>query len=214
MLKRIIGAIAIISIFVLLATKTPLKFFIFNEKGNIPDPYEKIDVLNQIQILNSKKATEEALKHAKETEGRKPVHLEIPSIKVSASIFGVGLTKTGTMDTLKGPTSIAWYKYGAIPGEKGNAILAGHRDWNGVLGSLYNLEKMKIGDKLTITYEKGHKRIFKLVSNRIYLINEIPKEAMSLEGDTRVTIITCAGKYDSKTQLYDSRAIAVFKKLD
>ncbi|MEX3623666.1 class F sortase [Viridibacillus arvi] len=215
MLKRLIIAIVIICIFTVLATQTPLENLLFQYKGQPIDPYEEVDVLNQIQVMSA----EEAGKGSENGEDLHkgislPTHLEIPTLDVSASIYGVGLTSEGAMDTLNGPTPIAWYKYGSIPGQEGNTLLAGHRDWNGAIGTLFYLETMRIGDTLVITFENGKKQTFILESNNIYDIDKIPENVMSLKGESRVTVITCAGDYNKNTGLYKSRAVAIFKKMN
>lgn len=144
--------------------------------------------------------------------GKRPVSLEIPSLKVAAPIDEVGLAQNGAMATVRGAERVAWYKYGAVPGKDGNAILAGHRDWNGELGTFFYLEKMKVGETLTITYENNQKQEFKLTSVQLYPVESIPKEVMSLGGKSRLTVITCGGKYVKSKGGYQSRVVAIFEK--
>jgi LPXTG-site transpeptidase (sortase) family protein len=217
MWSRILAAIGVIVVFFLLATQTPLEKWVFQYKGQ---PASSYDVINQIQVIENDEEVQEIEKIHKDIAEKKhqnkskPVKLEIPSLEVSAPIYGVGLTKNGAMATLDGPTVIAWYKYSSIPGQEGNAILAGHRDWNGALGTLFYLETMKKGDKLIITFEDGHTETFQLESNHLYHQDHIPEHVMDLDGESRVTVITCAGKYIRGNGGYQSRAVAVFKKIN
>ncbi len=164
--------------------------------------------MNQIYVEAPEQET------PKSVIGKRPVTLEIPSLEVNTFIKEVGLAKNGAMATLRGAEKIAWYKYGAVPGGEGNAILAGHKDWNGKIGSLFHLEKMKKGETVTISYENDKKQKFVLKSLNVYPMNSVPKEVMSLKGNDRLTIITCAGKHVKSKGGYQSRAIAIFEKVE
>lgn len=218
MWSRLLSAIGVIILFFILATQTPLEKWVFQYQGTSSTSTNE---MNQIQVIPDKE-TIEKVKEIEETQKKiaeqkhqnnsKPTKFEIPSLNVSAPIQGVGLTPNGAMDTIDGPTIIAWYKYSSIPGQEGNALLAGHRDWGGQLGTLFYLETMDIGDKLIVSYEDGHTETFYLVSNKLYPENNVPNHVMDLEGKSRITVITCAGKFNKKTGHYDSRAVSVFQK--
>lgn len=212
MLKRLIIAIVIFGGFLFVATQTPLEKYFFQYKSADVNPYD----VNQYQIVDEADVSQIEEENRKDihVNESKPTKLEIPSLNVSATIHEVGLTSKGAMATLNGPTPIAWYKYGAIPGGEGNAILAGHREWNGVMGTLFYLETMKKGDTLKITYEDGLTQKFELVSSNLYPMNDVPKEVMELDGESRLTIITCGGTFNKKRLSYDSRVVTIFKAVN
>src|SRR5512135_1781672 len=62
-----------------------------------------------------------------------PARLRIPALQIDAAVLPVGQTASGTMDAptskaLHSPywTSVFWYDQGAVPGQDGNAVIAGH----------------------------------------------------------------------------------------
>ncbi len=57
-----------------------------------------------------------------------PKILSIPKLEVNAEIETVGLDNKGAMDVPKNAMNVAWYNLGPKPGEKGNAVMAGHLD--------------------------------------------------------------------------------------
>ncbi|WP_162985727.1 class F sortase [Virgibacillus halodenitrificans] len=220
MWKRFLSAISIIALFYLIATQTPLERWIFQYEEN---PAESYKLVNQIQVVSDKETAEtvKELENGQKKIAEKkhknksiPTRLELPSIHVSAQINKVGLAPNGAMDTLDGPTLIAWYQFSSIPGQEGNAILAGHRDWEGQLGTLFYLERMELGDELIITFEDGHTETFELVSNNLYPETDVPEHVMDLNGDSRITVITCAGTFNKQTGHYDSRVVGVFQKIN
>lgn len=222
MWRRLLLAIGVVGLFFVIATQTPLERWVFQYQAAPTLNSETSVGVNQFQVVSEEqvekiKEIEEVQKKVAEKKHEnksKPIKLELPSIYVSAPIYGVGLAPNGAMDTIDNARDIAWYQYSSIPGQEGNALLAGHRDWGKQLGTLFYMETMDIGEELIITYEDGHKETFQLVSNEIYLASEVPEHVMELDGESRITIITCGGKFNRKTGHYDSRVVAVFQKID
>lgn len=137
--------------------------------------------------------------------------MEISSLDVSAPIQLVGLDNEGRVATIPGAETIAWYRYGAASGAQGNAILAGHRDWKGKLGSFGSIERLNLGEIVIITFADGTEPTFKVVSNNTYLMDEVPESVMELKGEAKVTSIICTGKYDKVKGGYQSRVVVVIK---
>lgn len=72
----------------------------------------------------------------------------------------------------------------SLPGQPGNAIISGHRDT-----TFRFLEKVKIGDKITMQTQEGSMVPFKVVATRI--IDEAVLD-MNIETDVPlVTLVTC-----------------------
>lgn len=143
-----------------------------------------------------------------------PRSILIPKLHVDAPIEAVGLDAKGRMATVPDARVIGWYKYGSTPGQGGNAILAGHRDWKGSLGSFYNIEKLKTGDSVTIRFEDDSMDIFEVTSNNTYRLGEVPEKVMDLTGDPHVTLITCTDRFDKKVGGYQSRAVVVLREVN
>ncbi|EUJ45565.1 class F sortase [Listeria riparia] len=78
----------------------------------------------------------------------------------------VGTDKDGRMEVPDGIDAVYWYKYGPSPGDKGNAIIAGHRDWGGELGLFKYLEDISVGEKVTIGYADNTKKEFQVKSKK------------------------------------------------
>ena len=60
------------------------------------------------------------------------------------------------MDVPKNPDNTGWYSFGAQPGRKGSAVLAGHLDWyKGQTGVFRHLAKLKKGDIVLVETDTG-----------------------------------------------------------
>src|SRR3982074_2524002 len=57
-----------------------------------------------------------------------PMKLQIPSISVDSPVEQVGVDKSGNMDVPKQLADVAWYSPGVVPGQPGDAVIAGHKD--------------------------------------------------------------------------------------
>ncbi len=105
-----------------------------------------------------------------------PSQLSIPSINVNADIEQVGLDAQGKMDVPKTHITVGWYSLGFRPGQKGNAVLAGHLDHpSGSPAVFWNLPKLKAGDKIIITDSNRNSYTFSVTHTEKY-----PHEPISL----------------------------------
>lgn len=142
---------------------------------------------------------------------RIPVRIAIPTFEIDAPIEPVGLDNEGRVDTIPDASTVGWYKLGPSPGAQGNAILDGHRDWKGELGSLRPIERLKPGEAVIIAYEDGSRQTFSVESNNTYSLDGVPESVMELSGEARVTLITCSGRFIKEQGGYQSRVVVVIK---
>ena|GEM_PF-1445689 len=142
-----------------------------------------------------------------------PARLLIPALAVDAPIEDTGYDDTETMEIVASPHIISWLREGPIPGNEGNAILGGHNRWSGVDGDLLYLDEMAIGDEMEILYADGSRMTFLLESVFVYpLAFADADRIMDLEGEPRVTVITCKDPYNPAIGTSDNRIIAIFKE--
>ena len=146
-----------------------------------------------------------------------PMRLRIPGLHIDASVINVGTTITGQMDAptsqaVNSPywSSVFWYAPGAIPGQSGNAVIAGHVDRVGGDPAIFwSLNSMKPRDEVFVqTQGKG---ALKFVVDRVvrYPV-DAPSQAILSEvfGPTtahHLNLITCSGVWTG--QGYDERLV-------
>jgi hypothetical protein len=58
-----------------------------------------------------------------------PTRLAIPKLYLDAPIITMGLDGEGNPQVPDRPDQVAWYNFAAAPGQKSNAVLSGHVDW-------------------------------------------------------------------------------------
>ena len=142
-----------------------------------------------------------------------PVRMYIPALGVDAEIQDTDTDiEADTMEIVPSADIISWWRDSAIPGNRGNAIFGGHNRWRGEIGQLLRLDTLEIGDELEIIYEDGTNLKFRLESVFVYLLATAPGDViMDVQGETRVTLITCKDPFNPATGTSDNRIIAIFK---
>ena len=118
-----------------------------------------------------------------------PVAIEIPSINVNLPIIGANITN-GIWETTD--VGISYILRSPRPGNIGNSILYGH-NWPVLLG---NLNKVKPGDIITIRFDKSASKTF-----TVHFITTVEPDDIHIlkqTTDSRITLYTCIGLFDSK----------------
>lgn len=145
-----------------------------------------------------------------------PVHVEIPSIGVSASIELVGLTSDHAMDVPRGWMNVGWYRDGYRPGEPGNAVLAGHLDdSSGGPAVFWSLDRVQIGDEIVVDYANGDRYVFVVEGQELYEHDAVGPIIDRIFGDSLtadLNLVTCDGAWDHGQATYSHRLV-VFSTL-
>lgn len=108
--------------------------------------------------------------------------IEIPKINLTAPI-GQGTDK----ETLK--YTVGHFEKTAMPGQKGNCCIIGHRSYT--YGEFFNrLDEIKEGDKITVSYNNN---TYNYIVKKVFVVE--PEEISVLEHDnnieSEITLITC-----------------------
>lgn len=142
--------------------------------------------------------------------------LILPSAGIRAAVVQVGLTHDGAMGSPDNPFVLGWFNRSAIPGETGNALLGGHRDYqdregNIGVGVCWELDETRLGDQL-IMFDGSTNRYYVYDVVDIATIRPDSREAVKYLSQTResvVTLITCSGDFDEDTHSYEERIVVV-----
>lgn len=139
---------------------------------------------------------------------QQPQRLLIPTIAVDAPIIPVSLEPSGIMGSPAEAQLVGWYELGPRPGESSNAILAGHLDWKGQSGVFNRLHELKVGDTIEVQSENGTQSRYIVEEAQTYQAATAPlADIFGPTAGSHLTLITCAGSYDSSQQLYHERLV-------
>lgn len=134
-----------------------------------------------------------------------PVRIIMSSIGVNAPVQGLGTTPEGLMAVPKSYGVVGWYNKGAVPGQPGPAVLAGHYT-GGNRGVFDKLRDAKDGDLITVANGRGQTFTYKVTAKNEYDKDKVPMaELFKNSVDSRLEIITCSGKWQKDN--YNKRLV-------
>ncbi len=94
-----------------------------------------------------------------------PVGLVIPTLGIDGQVAPTGVNERAELDVPADARTLVWYRFGPSPGEAGSAVIAGHLDWKGALGTFYALDRTPIGEHITVRYDDSQ-RTFTVTESR------------------------------------------------
>jgi sortase A len=122
-------------------------------------------------------------------EGEPTAHIRIPKIGVDKIVVeGVALP-----DLKKGP---GHYPDSPLPGQKGNAAIAGHRT---TYGAPFNrIDELVAGDEILVETVQGDFRY--LVTEQL-IVSPTQVDVLDDKGDNRLTLTACHPKYSARQRI-------------
>jgi LPXTG-site transpeptidase (sortase) family protein len=135
--------------------------------------------------------------------------LKIPRLGVDAEVVVLGIDASGAMIDPSTPTAVAWYDFSSRPGSQGNAVFAGHVDYaNYGPAVFFNLANLRTDDEVAVGLADGTILRYAVVSKETHRAADAPvQEIVGPTDNEVVTLITCGGRFDSRSREYDQRVI-------
>ncbi len=147
---------------------------------------------------------------------RTPWQLLIPSARIKAAIVAVGLTATGAFGAPDNPYVIGWWEDGPKPGERGNVLLDGHRDFTDIddfrgTGVCWYLPDTGPGDYMIIRDNEARVHHLYTVTETASIEWNAPDgvEYLAPTPIATLTLVTCEGSFDLDAHNYSNRRIIV-----
>jgi sortase (surface protein transpeptidase) len=133
----------------------------------------------------------------------RPVHIDIPSIHVSAPVVPLGLNPDGTLSVPTGFDDAGWYAGSSAPGSPGASVIVGHLDSYRGPAVFYRLRWLTPGSRVIVELLGGSRRTFVVERVTEYPKARFPTQAVY--GPTTepvLRLITCGGPFDFSTGHY------------
>lgn len=165
------------------------------------------------QVLPAKDAADKPTTVPQENI-EEPKTISISKINVTAQLESVAMDEKGSMATPDDADNGAWYNLGAKPGQKGNAVIAGHYDKkDGSPAVFWDVGKLVPGDEIVITDAKGNTKKFEVTGSEKYPYDNFPmQKVFGDNSEAMLNLITCEGDWNSSTGMYSHRTV-VFSRL-
>ncbi|HEX2315006.1 MAG TPA: class F sortase, partial [Thermomonospora sp.] len=115
---------------------------------------------------------------------------------------------------LEGPSETrvqqaGWYRYGAAPGSRGSAVIAGHVDSRTGPAVFYRLGELRPGDHVHVRRRDGRTAVFRIT--RVELVGKDRFPTRRVYGKVSyagIRLITCGGGFDTTAGTYKQNVIA------
>lgn len=133
----------------------------------------------------------------------------IPSVEIDAPVVVKGVDENGVMESPDNAFDVAWYDFTSRPGEGSNAVFSGHVDYVNVGPAVFwRLKDVQRGDRLQIRYADGITVDYAVAAVNTFDAATAPiDQIVGATPKDSVTLITCAGTFNSQTRQYDKRLI-------
>jgi len=140
-----------------------------------------------------------------------PRYLYLPTINLQARVMSVGVNSRGKIDAPKNVNDVAWYDGSAKPGQEGQVFINGYTSFAPTYKAAFdNLAKLQVGDHITIERGDGTKISYRVVKNETIAASKVNMQKVLNVPDNAtsgLTLMSCTGKYDYRTQSSDKRVI-------
>ncbi|MFE1287935.1 class F sortase [Streptomyces sp. NPDC058751] len=127
--------------------------------------------------------------------------LRIPSLGVDAPVIGLRLDhrRQLTAPPVDDPKPVGWYTDGPSPGERGTALVVGHRDTRTGPAVFAPIERIRPGARVEARRVDGRTAVYTVDVVRTYAKAHFPdQEVYGDRGRPELRLITCGGAYDRK----------------
>ncbi|MFD4373042.1 class F sortase [Streptomyces sp. NPDC058486] len=144
----------------------------------------------------------------------RPTLVAVPAITIEARSVDIGLDKAGRLGVppVDDPGKVGWYARGPAPGERGTAVVVGHRDTRTGPAVFLDLASLGPGNTVRVARADGRVAVFTVDKVRTYPKSAFPdKEVYGSTGRPELRLLTCGGAYDRGSG-YDAN-IVVFAHL-
>ena len=182
----------------------------FKTNKNVEAQVQSVTQNNNQTGLPSEEKPDDAAMASHVVAPDQPRYIRISKINVFARITSQGIDKDGALKAPGNVHNAGWFTKSAKPGLPGAMLLDGHVSGPTQKGVFYNIKDLKAGDKLEV--ERGDGEIFNytVVQSQTYNADATDM-TKAMEPITKskpgLNLITCTGKFDSKTGKYPQRII-------
>jgi len=176
---------------------------------SVPKPTAAATTLGPAETTKpSRKDSGKAPKPKPRLTWAEPARITISSIGVQARVSALGLNEDGGLKVPEDPWLVGWWRGGPRPGEKGPAVLVGHKDSRTGPAVFYGVGDLAPGDELVVDDVNGRTATFTV--SRIEQVGRGDFPTDRVYGETRsseLRILSCGGEYDEENRQYEDNVI-------
>jgi sortase (surface protein transpeptidase) len=142
-----------------------------------------------------------------------PVRVRVPAIGVDSELLRLGTDPAGVLVPPDDPDRAGWFTGGAVPGDVGPAVVAGHVDSVEGPAVFARLRELDPGDEVVVDRADGTTARFTVTRVGRYPKDGFPTEAVYGPAPrAELRLVTCGGDFDRSRGSYEDNVV-VFARL-
>ncbi|WP_142024452.1 class F sortase [Blastococcus colisei] len=137
-----------------------------------------------------------------------PVRVRVPAMGVDSELLRLRTDATGTLVPPEDFDRAGWFADGAVPGDVGPSVIAGHVDSRDGPAVFFRLDELVVGDEVLVDRADGSTVRFSVTATERHPKNEFPTE--DVYGPTpraELRLITCGGEFDRDRRSYRDNVV-------
>jgi hypothetical protein len=129
--------------------------------------------------------------------------VRLPSLGVGSALVDLDVGADGVLVPPADPDVAGWYRRGAVPGEQGPTVIAGHVDSRTGPAVFFRLDELAPGDPVEVSRSDGTSFDYRVVS-----VESHPKDAFPTAlvygpaPGSVLRLVTCGGEFDPGRRHY------------
>jgi sortase (surface protein transpeptidase) len=137
-----------------------------------------------------------------------PVRVRVPAIGVDSALPRLGTDAAGALVPPEDFDRAGWFADGAVPGDVGPSVVAGHVDSHDGPAVFFRLHEVVAGDEVLVDRADGSTVRFTVTATNRFPKDEFPTE--DVYGPTpraELRLITCGGEFDGDRRSYRDNVV-------
>jgi len=134
--------------------------------------------------------------------------VRLPSLGVGSALVDLDVGADGVLVPPADPDLAGWYRRGAVPGEQGPTVIAGHVDSQTGPAVFFRLDELAPGDPVEVSRSDGTSFDYRVVS-----VESHPKDAFPTAlvygpaPGSVLRLVTCGGEFDPGRRHYRDNVV-------
>jgi hypothetical protein len=134
--------------------------------------------------------------------------VRLPTLGVDSTLVDLDVDAAGVLVPPVDPDVAGWYRRGAVPGEQGPTVIAGHVDSRAGPAVFFRLDELAPGDPVEVARSDGRAFAYRVVS-----VESHPKDAFPTAlvygpaPGSVLRLVTCGGEFDPRRRHYRDNVV-------
>jgi sortase family protein len=144
----------------------------------------------------------------RDTPALRATEVRLPTLGIDSTLVDLDVGADGVLQPPGDPNVAGWYRRGAVPGEQGPAVIAGHVDSQEGPAVFFRLDGLAPGDPVEVARSDGKAFDYRVVSVESHAKAAFPTALVYGPAPGPVLrLVTCGGVFDPRSRHYRDNVV-------